>query len=320
MTRARRDPDHRALDAGIEHARHAIALDHELAEAHATLSFLLVAAGASGEARTAAERAVALEPDSWRHQYRLGHAGWGSARLRAFDRAVAIYPRFPYAHFEASMVHVARGHLEAAADIARQQVAWQDREAKSGHRFPAVGFHWMSGAIAAAGGRHDEALAHFDRELAQVDPRRLYGPEYGALALVGRGQIELAMDGAAAALASFRDARVHVPGHGRAYLGEAVALSRLGEARAAEAAWQEVAAAERDETRGGPRPDAHYLAACADAMRGDAHRAVGHLDRLLDSSAPGFSGWTIPLEPFLRPLGGDAGFQHILDELAARAL
>ena len=90
MTRVSVQPDVAALAAGIEHARRAVALDDQLAEAHATLSFLLVSTLQFDEARAAAQRAVTLEPESWRHQYRLGHARWGAARLRALARALAL--------------------------------------------------------------------------------------------------------------------------------------------------------------------------------------------------------------------------------------
>ena len=91
-----------------------------LAEAHATLSFLLTSALQFDEARRAAQQAVSLEPDNWRHQYRLGHALWGEARLRAFERALALYPQFAYARFEMAMVHVARGQFDAALDIVQR--------------------------------------------------------------------------------------------------------------------------------------------------------------------------------------------------------
>ncbi|MEZ5316076.1 MAG: winged helix-turn-helix domain-containing protein [Vicinamibacterales bacterium] len=315
MTRAWRRPDLGALAAGVDHARHAIELDADLAEAHATLSFLLVSRGEFTPAREAARRAVSLEPDSWRHQYRLGHASWGAERLRALDRATALYPRFPYAHFEAAMVHVARGDLTAAEAIARQGVADQDRQAGSGPRFPAIGFHWLLGALALHEGRHEEALAQFDRELEQVDPRRLYGAEYGALAHIARGQVELARHRTVAAVSAFRDARMHIPGHGRAHLGEAVGLTRLGESAAADAAWREVDAAAADFELTGRQHEAQYLRACAAAMRGDPDRAVAHLLPLVSASQRSFHGWTLPLEPFLRPLAADAGFQDVLARL-----
>ena len=104
MSRATSDPNTGALAAGIAHARHAISIDPTLAEAHATLSFLLVSSGEMTEARAAAQAAVAIEPDNWRHQFRLGHALWGEARLDALRRALVVYPEFAYARFEMAMV------------------------------------------------------------------------------------------------------------------------------------------------------------------------------------------------------------------------
>ena len=117
---------------------------------------------------------MSIEPDNWRHQYRLGHASWGSARLRAFERALALYPQFAYARFEMAMVHVARGQLDQAEDVVRQGVAEQDRQGRTGDRFPAIGFHWLLGALRASRGDQEGALEEFGRELAQHDRRRLY--------------------------------------------------------------------------------------------------------------------------------------------------
>ena len=62
MSRARNQPDAALLARAIDHVRRAIELERDLAEAHATLAFLLVSAGRSVEALAAARRAVALEP------------------------------------------------------------------------------------------------------------------------------------------------------------------------------------------------------------------------------------------------------------------
>ncbi|MEP6917617.1 MAG: winged helix-turn-helix domain-containing protein, partial [Acidobacteriota bacterium] len=60
MSRARNQPDAALLARAIDHVRRAIELERDLAEGHATLSFLLVSAGRFAEALTAAGRAVAL--------------------------------------------------------------------------------------------------------------------------------------------------------------------------------------------------------------------------------------------------------------------
>src|SRR3982751_402854 len=82
MSRARNQPDAALLVQAIDHVRRAIELERNLAEAHATLAFLLVSAGRFAEALAGARRAVALEPGYWDNQFRLAHAEWGEERLR----------------------------------------------------------------------------------------------------------------------------------------------------------------------------------------------------------------------------------------------
>ncbi len=318
MTRQTRAPNRAALEAGIEHAQHAIGLAPDLAEAHATLSFLLAGAGRIEEAQTAARRAVAIDPENWRHQYRLGHATWGATRLRALERALALYPQFSYARLEMALVHVAGGRFEEAEALVQQGAAEQDRQKPDGSRFPGSGFHWLLGALHAARDRHDEAIAEFDRELERVDRRRLYGPEYGVVAFYWRGCSELAASRAEAALASFASVGEFIEGHPRGLLGEAQARQRLGDEAGAQAALDRARAA-RDHFAATNRPaDAHLFAAIEAAQAGDGAAAVASLTTLLGGPA-GPAGWTIPIEPAFRPLHVSPGFARVLAQLRKRA-
>ena len=319
MTRMAPLPDSASLASGIDHARHAVALDPALGEAHATLSFLLVSAGELSEARAAARAAVDLEPQSWRHQYRLGHALWGEARLHAFERALEIYPQFAFATFEMAMVHVARGHLGEADSLVRRGVIEQDRQMRAGDRFPSIGFHWLLGALESARGRHAHAISEFNQELEAADRRRLYGPEFGAIALVARGQAELAVGHPADAITSFHEARQHIEDFPRAWLGEAVALAETGNALGAEHARRKARQAHDRYERSGRLPDALLVAACAAAVEGNYASTLARLDQLLGLSPPSHVGWTIPIEPFFRPLHGLPGFATVLARLADRA-
>jgi DNA-binding winged helix-turn-helix (wHTH) protein len=319
MTRADRAPNLTALASGLEHAQHAIHLDDRLAEAHATLSFLLSSAARFDEARRAGRQAVALEPESWRHQYRLGHAAWGQMRLKAFERAIALYPQFAYAQLEMAMVFVARGDLENADDVVRQGVAGQDRQARAADRFPAIGFHWLLGTLRAARGDEAGAIEEFNAELSQVHPRRLYGPEYAAAALVSRGHAELALGQPSRARETFGAALTHVPGYGRASVGLSLAEAKRGDASAVTTARQTTreAIATLDATS---RPhEARMIDACDAAAHGELDRAVETLDRALESGPPSVLGWTMPVEPSFRPLVGHAGFARVLARLAERA-
>src|SRR5262249_766023 len=146
-TRSDNAPARHLLDAAVSHARQAVALDDTLAEASATLALVLVSAWNTVEAVQLARRAAAIEPTNWRHFFRLGHAGWGSERLRAAANMLALYPDFAFAHFQVAMVHVARGHLREAEAVLRQGAAVQDRQISRGDRYPALGLHWMLGLV-----------------------------------------------------------------------------------------------------------------------------------------------------------------------------
>ena len=94
MSRAHSQPDGALLARAIDHVRRAIELERDLAEAHATLAFLLVSAGRSVEALAAARRATALEPGYWGNQFRLAHAAWGEERLQAVGTGHRALSRF----------------------------------------------------------------------------------------------------------------------------------------------------------------------------------------------------------------------------------
>jgi DNA-binding winged helix-turn-helix (wHTH) protein/tetratricopeptide (TPR) repeat protein len=315
MTRAAVQPDRRALASGIEHARHAIRIDDRLAEAYATLSFLLASASRIKEGRAAAQQAVSIEPENWRHQYRLGHASWGDERLRAFERALSLYPDFAYARLETAMVHVARGRVDAAEAVVREGATVQDRQACASDRFPAIGFHWLLGTLLALRDRHADACVEFTRELAQANPRRLYGPEYAAAALVGRGHAELTMGQRDRAIESFRAALTHIDGYARAWLGLVETFNQSGDQAGAREARDE-ASRSLDALRQTDRlHDALLLEAC-DALRHGTDRTLALLNDLIEHDPPSVVGWTIPIEPMLRPLHGHAGFAALLRRLA----
>ena len=79
------------------------------------------------DARAAASRAVVLEPDNWRHHFRLAFVSWGEERLRAAHRTLALLPGFPLAHWLAATVHVARQVLPEAERELEAGLASQDQ-------------------------------------------------------------------------------------------------------------------------------------------------------------------------------------------------
>jgi tetratricopeptide (TPR) repeat protein len=162
-TRADNEPQQQLLARAVSHAREAVALDAALAEAHATLAMLLVSAGETEAAGIAGRRAVTIEPANWRHWFRLGHASWGSERVRAAAHTQSLYPEFAFSHFQVAMVHVARRALTDAETVLRQGAAVQDRQIARGGRYPALGLHWLLGLVRLSLGDVDEALEEFSR-------------------------------------------------------------------------------------------------------------------------------------------------------------
>ena len=227
-SRARNQPDGALLARAIDYVRRAIELERDLAEAHATLAFLLMSARRAPEALVAARRAVALEPGYWGNQFRLAHAAWGAERLQALARAMDMYPDFPFVHFEASMVHIARGDTDQAELVLREGTIVQDRQADLKQRYPAKGLHWLLGLVRLARGDVAEAHTEFQREIAS-GPGQLYAPEFAMNAHDGAGFASLRDGNGKAAAAEFRSALALFPEHARSLVGLGAALMASGD-------------------------------------------------------------------------------------------
>jgi TolB-like protein/Tfp pilus assembly protein PilF len=318
MSRARNQPDAALLARAIDHVQRAIELDRDLAEAHATYAFLLVSAGRFSEARAAARRAVALEPGYWGNQFRLAHAEWGEDRLRTLARAIELYPDFPFAHFEAAMVHIARGALDRAESVLREGTIVQDRQANLKQRYPAKGLHWLLGLVRLAKRDPKEARAEFDREIA-VGPTQLYAAEFAMNAYDGAGFVALETDDAAEAVKMFRKALELFPEHARSLVGLGAALAASGDKRAADAAFTHAASAIDALRHGGRGSEATIAGAFMHAVCGRSDEAIGSLKRLVERPELPFTGWTIPVEPLFASLRKRADFQGVLATLARHA-
>jgi tetratricopeptide (TPR) repeat protein len=318
MSRARNQPDAALLAHAIDHVRRAIELERNLAEGHATLSFLLVSAGRFTEALAAARRAVALEPGYWGNQFRLAHSEWGDDRLRSLAKAMELYPDFPFAHFEAAMVHIARSDLERAESILREGTIAQDRQANLKQRYPAKGLHWLLGLVRLARGDQREAREEFDRESA-VGANQLYAAEFNMNAYDGAGFAALADGNAGEAVAMFKRALGLFPEHARSLVGLASALTLSRDDAGACTAFEHASQAIEALRRGGRTREATMTEAFMHIVQARGDEAVVALRRLVDKPELPFSGWTIPIEPLFAPLRERADFREILATLAHNA-
>jgi DNA-binding winged helix-turn-helix (wHTH) protein/Flp pilus assembly protein TadD len=318
MSRAKNQPDAALLARAIDHVRRAIELDRELAEAHATLAFLLVGAGRANEALGSARRAVTLEPGYWGHHFRVAHAAWGDERLRSLARVMELYPDFPFAHFEAAMVFIARGSLDRAESLLREGAIVQDRQVHLRQRFPARGLHWLLGLVRLAHDDVAEADAEFAREIAG-GTGQLYGAEFVMNAHDGAGFAKLRAGDPRAAEQHFKRALALFPAHARSLAGLGAALSAAGRKREAAAAGQQAATAIEALRRGGRTSAAAMTQAFLHTSAGEHADALKCLRALLDRAEAPFAGWTIPVEPLLGPLRATREFEQVLDMLSARA-
>ena len=156
-TRTDPAPDADALRLAASHAQHACRLSPDLAEAWATLGFVLERTGRRDDALAALGRAVTLEPDNWRHQVRLSLGSWGETRLRSARRALAECPHLPLAHWLAASVFVARDALDRAEREVDSGLGVAAVESHEAAPFSVVALHWLKGLLCLARGAADEA-------------------------------------------------------------------------------------------------------------------------------------------------------------------
>ncbi len=290
----------------------------DLAEAHSALAFFLASADRTVEAVAAGRLAVALEPGNWRHQFRLGVAAWGTERLAALQSVVSTFPQLAYAYFGVAMVHVARGDLGLAENVLRQGLSFERERTAGAERFPGSGLHWLLGLIRLASGDVDGARVEFDRELAQ-GTRGIYANEFAMDAFDGHGYALLQAGDPAGAAMMFERALERYPDHARSWLGLVAVRQRQQRVTDAEQAMTRARKA-MDELRAhGRSGEATMAAAFSQVLSDRLPEAVLTLEELLSDAPPGFAGWTMPVEPFLTPLRGDASFRRVLTILSERA-
>jgi hypothetical protein len=110
-----------------------------------------------------------------------------------------------------------------------------------------------------------------------------------------------------------------VAGYGPASVGLSLAESARGDRAAATRARamtrEAIAALEQT----GRAQYACVVDACDAAAHGETTKVVDAMERLLSSGPASVLGWTLPVEPCLRPVVGQPGLSRLLASLAERA-
>ena len=310
MTRADPAPDEAALALATRHAREACRLDPQAAEAWATLGFVLERRGEQLDARAASKRAVALEPDNWRHHFRLAYVSWGEERLRAAHQTLALLPHFPLAHWLAATVYVARqvfDEAERELDAGLTSQAGDPTDA----RFNSVALYWLRGLIRLSRGDDSRAFDDFERELASEHAGQLYARECAANTWYAIGALQLRRGRKEEACAAFTRATARIAAHPMAHVALAAAglLDHVSPAAVAPFAGG----------RSIPPVEAAMAQAAQQVLAGDHDGAGRVLADALANAPPGNAGWTVPIEPLLQVAGNPAAWTLALARLRNRA-
>lgn len=306
------------LALAIEHARCALRLDPLFAESHASLSLFLAAAGQGDDARRAARRALALEPNYWAHHFRYAHASWGDERLRALQRCHDLYPEFAFAYFQAAMVHIARNRLEQAEQMLHRGTVVQDGAAARRLRFPSNGLHWLLGLLKLRRGDANGAMAEFEED-QRSGRGQLYTEEFDLAARTAGGFASLARHDVPGAIETFQQALTSCDEQPRAQIGLSIAFNRAGRRREAQIALRTARAQIDALARAGRSADAAMFLAGVQATEGQPEEAITTLRTLVSEMPPGPAGWLIPVEPSLAPLRSLPGYDDVLRVLFVRA-
>jgi DNA-binding winged helix-turn-helix (wHTH) protein/Flp pilus assembly protein TadD len=315
MTRADREPDRRALDVALTHAREACRLDAQYGEAWATLGFVLDRTGDHADALAALRRSVALESDNWRHRLRLSYASWGEERLREARRTLALLPGFPLAHWLAATVHVARQAFGEAERELSAGIAAQGARDGLTTRFTAIALHWLRGLIRFAGGDDTGALEDFDRELSHETSGHLYARECCANTWYAIGAVRLSRGQRAEARTAFEQAIDRVPLHPMALAGLAV----LGAGDGTQGGHASIASSHnhaQSSIHATIARAAVSIFVAGDLALPDSVRAV---DEALAAAPPGDAGWLLPIEPLLGAHRRPDAWAPVLARLRTRA-
>ena len=309
-TRADESPDAAALAEAAHHAREACRLDPRSGEAWATSGFVLDRMGNSTDAIAALGRAVSLEPDNWRHYFRLSLLSWGEARLRAARRTLALLPGLPLAHWLAATVLVARQNLdEAEAELLAGLDSMRAAPGGDAARFPGVALEWLCGLIELTRGAEDAALACFERELALEGQNHLYGRECCANAWYAIGAVHLRHARRDDAARAFRQALDRVRRH------PAAAVLAVG----AGAVVPGATAAVRGVSASSGAVELALAQAVVQVTAGNSAGAAATMARALSNCEPGSHAWWLPVEPMLGVAAQPEPWAPVLAQLRNRA-
>jgi DNA-binding winged helix-turn-helix (wHTH) protein/Tfp pilus assembly protein PilF len=290
------EQDTASLELGVAHACEGCRLAPESGEAWSALAFVLFLSGETQRAAAAAYKAMALDPENWRHALRAGYVTWGGQRLRAARDALARCADLALAQWLRTTVFIARGALDTALEVARVGCAAQDAQTP-GTGVPGVGLHLLHGLLLAAHDRLDQAEAELTRELSWADSGQVYARECAANTWYALGAVRWRQRKRREADAAFTRALAIAPRHVSA-----------------------TAALRGDVPTRVSMMDSAIGRAIVLA-RGNRHAEAASVYRdAIAQAPPGSAGWQLPVEPLINPLSHQEHWADALAMIRRRAI
>ena len=308
-TRASSDPDVASLAAAASHAREACRRDPRSGEAWATNGFILDRTGHGAEAVAALGRAVSLEPDNWRHHFRLSLVSWGEARLRcrASHAGAPAGPARSRTGWRRRCTWLDRTSTKPRSELRAGIESMEATPRGDAVKFPGVALEWLLGLIELSRGAEEAALTRFKGELALEGQNHLYGRECCANAWYAVGAVHLRRGRREDAAVAFQQALDRVPRH-----PAAVALPASDLARP-------VAETSAQPAPSGNVVDLALAEAIGLAVAGAHARAAATMAGALSRAEPGSQGWWLPVEPMLAVTDHPGEWAAVLAQLRSRA-
>jgi adenylate cyclase len=184
-----------AIDAILEASAQALALDENLAEAHASRALALSLVERHAEAMDEFERAITLDPNSFEAHYFYGRACFArnmpAEAATQFERAVALNPDDYQALAMLNMVYRGLGRPRDAATVARTAVGIAELELTR-HPENARAAYLGAGMLVDLG-EHDRAREWSARAMA-TDPDDILTQYNVACVHANLGELDAAFD------------------------------------------------------------------------------------------------------------------------------